>query len=83
MGWFIRKSFRVLPGLKINLSNSGPRLSVGVPGVRASVGLDGKTRLYGGIGPLRYQKTATFGSNDSPGPKAGGLLAFFKSILKV
>jgi hypothetical protein len=60
MGWFFRKSFRVLPGIRINLSKSGPRLSVGVPGARASVGLDGKARIYAGKGPLRYQKTLDF-----------------------
>ena len=56
MGWFLRDSFRLLPGIRLNLSKSGPRVSVGLPGVRASVDLQGRARLYGGKGPLRYQK---------------------------
>jgi Protein of unknown function (DUF4236) len=56
MGWFFRKSFRLLPGVRVNLSKSGPRISVGVPGARASVDVHGKARVYGGEGPIRYQK---------------------------
>jgi hypothetical protein len=56
MGWFLRKSFRLLPGVRLSVSKSGPRLSVGVLGARASIGLDGKVRVFGGKGPLRYQK---------------------------
>lgn len=56
MGWFLRKSFRLLPGVRLNLSKSGPRVSVGVPGARASMDLRGKGRIYGGKGPVRYQK---------------------------
>lgn len=62
MGWSLRKSFRLLPGIRLNLSRSGPRLSVGVPGARASVDMQGRTRVYAGKGPLRYQKTTTVGS---------------------
>jgi hypothetical protein len=56
MAWSIRKSLRLLPGVRVNISKSGPRLSIGVPGARASIGTDGKARIYGGVGPLRYQK---------------------------
>lgn len=55
MGWSFRKSFRILPGIRFNLSKSGPRVSVGVPGARASIDTRGKTRIYGGKGPIRYQ----------------------------
>lgn len=57
MGWLIRKSLQLLPGLRLNLSKSGPRLSVGMRGARVNIGLDGKARITGGAGPLRYQKT--------------------------
>jgi|HubBroStandDraft_1064217.scaffolds.fasta_scaffold40080_5 hypothetical protein len=57
MGWFFRKSLRLLPGVRINLSKSGPRLSVGVTGARASIDMHGKARIYGGKGPMRFQKT--------------------------
>ncbi len=80
MGWFLRKSFRLLPGVRINLSKSGPRLSVGVPGARASIDMEGKTRLYGGMGPVRYQKTVTVGASSKPDAKGGGLLEFIKGM---
>jgi hypothetical protein len=81
MGWFFRKSFRLLPGVRINISKSGPRLSVGVPGARASFDMEGKTRLYGGMGPVRYQKTVTIGPNNKPKAKNGGLPGFIKGML--
>jgi len=56
MGWSIRKSLSLLPGVRLNLSKTGPRISVGVPGARASVDMSGKARVYGGTGPVRYQK---------------------------
>jgi hypothetical protein len=80
MGWSLRKSFRILPGVKINLSKAGPRLSVGVPSARASVDMKGKTKLYGGMGPVRYQKTLTTDSNRYPTGKGNGLLEFIKGM---
>ena len=80
MGWFLRRSFRLLPGVRINISKSGPRLSVGVPGARASVNLEGKTRIYGGMGPVRYQKTVNLGSAPQQKRQEGGLLAFIKGM---
>ncbi len=80
MGWFLRKSFRLLPGVKINLAKSGPRVSVGVPGARASIDMEGKTRLYGGVGPVRYQKTVTIAPNNKPRAKDGGLLGLLKGM---
>ena len=77
MGWSFRKSLRLLPGIRINLSKRGPRLSVGVPGVRASINMQGKARIYGGKGPLRYQKTVTLGSPVN----TGRILNFFGRIL--
>ena len=56
MGWSLRKSWRLLPGVRVSLSKSGPRLSVGIPGARASTDIQGRTRVYGGIGPFRFQK---------------------------
>jgi hypothetical protein len=61
MGWSLRKSFRLLPGVRVNLSRSGPRVSVGVPGARASVDMHGKARIYGGKGPIRFQKAVALG----------------------
>lgn len=72
MGWSFRKSLRVLPGIRINLSRSGPRLSVGVPGARASINLQGMTRIYGGMGPLHYQKAATIERRPQATARTGG-----------
>lgn len=80
MGWSFRKSFRILPGVRINLSKTGPRLSVGVPGMRASAGIDGKARLYAGAGPLRYQKRVTLGSTLNAEKTNNGLRAFLMSF---
>lgn len=80
MGWSFRKSFRLLPGVRVNLSKSGPRLSIGVPGARASIDMEGKTKLYGGVGPVRYQKSVTLGATGKPKPKGSGLLGFIKGI---
>jgi hypothetical protein len=83
MGWFFRKSFRLLPGIRVNLSKSGPRLSVGIPGARASVGVNGKARIFGGKGPLRYQKALNLGSsNEGMGSRVtGGFLSLIKKLL--
>ena len=81
MSWFFRKTLRILPGIRINLSKSGPRVSAGVPGARASIGMSGKTLIYGGKGPLRYQRAVQIGSSvrsQSEGP----LLSFFKWLLR-
>jgi len=82
MGWSFRKSFRILPGIRINLSKRGPRLSVGIPGARASMDLQGKTRIYGGAGPLRYQKTTTLGSDHDPNGKKEGLLDLIRRLMQ-
>ena len=81
MGWSLRKSFRILPGVKLNLSKRGPRLSVGVPGARATIDLKGQTRFYAGKGPLRYQKSGTIGATGSSQQQAGGFLAFLRRMM--
>jgi hypothetical protein len=80
MGWFLRKSFRLLPGIKLNLSKSGPRLSVGVPGARESIDLGGKTRIYGGLGPVRYQSTRRLTPPDKSEEKGKGLLGLIRAV---
>jgi hypothetical protein len=42
--------------------------------------MEGKTRLYGGIGPIRYQKTTTIGPKNKPRAKGGGWLEFIKGM---
>ena len=81
MGWSFRKSVRLLPGIRLNLSKSGPRLSIGIPGARASININGRTRIYAEKGPLRYQKAVTLGA---PAKKAAssnsGLFAIVRRI---
>ncbi len=80
MGWSLRKAFRLLPGIKLNLSRRGPRLSVGIPGLLASVGMDGKARIYGGKGPLRYRKDVTLGSALAPSAAGAGWLTLIQRV---
>lgn len=55
MGWFIRKSFRLGRGIRINLSKRGLGISGGVKGARISTGPRG-TEIYGGRKGLYYRK---------------------------
>lgn len=81
MGWSFRKSFRLLTGIRLNLSKSGPRISVGVPGARASIDMLGKARIYGGKGPLRFQKAVTVAQGQKGGKKGNGLMALIKDLV--
>jgi hypothetical protein len=83
MSWSFRKSIRVLPGIRISLSKSGPRLSVGIPGVRASVDTHGKTRFSGGAGPIRYQKNVTIGQVRDDRVATSGLATWVKKIFNM
>ena len=83
MSWSFRKSHRVLPGIRISLSKSGPRLSVGIPGVRASLDMHGRTRFSGGAGPVRYQKNVTIGQVREDRAPASGLLTWVKKVFNV
>jgi hypothetical protein len=41
MGWRYHKSVRLFPGVRVNLSKSGPSVSVGVPGFHENFGPHG------------------------------------------
>jgi hypothetical protein len=43
--------------------------------------MEGKTKLYGGIGPVRYQKTLTTDSSRYPTGNGNGLLEYIKGML--
>ena len=79
MGWSFRKSLRVVPGVRINLSKRGPSLSVGLPGIRASVNARGQARLNASAGPLRYQKQVTIASSRKPEVSENRLIAWIRS----
>jgi hypothetical protein len=57
MGWSFRKSFKVAPGIRINLSKSGPSVSVGGRGGSVNVSKRGTNVNTGlpGTG-LRYRQ---------------------------
>ncbi|MFQ6571473.1 DUF4236 domain-containing protein [Bacillus sp. AF53] len=57
MGFKFRKSFKVAPGVKVNLSNKGVGMSAGVKGVRVSTGPSGSriTTTIPGTG-LSYEQ---------------------------
>ena len=82
MGWSFRRTFRLLPGIRLNLSKTGLRLSAGVSGARASVDMHGKTRIYGGKGPIRFQKTVQIHTSDSSKANTPGtFVAFLRKLL--
>lgn len=66
MGWSFRKSFRIAPGLRLNLSRRGVGWSVGAKGFRIGRS-GGRTRVSSGFGPFRYQKTVGNGGNAPSG----------------
>ena len=47
MGWRFRKSMRIAPGVRLNLSKRGPGLSFGGRGMRYSVGPGGRRTTFG------------------------------------
>ncbi len=59
MAFNFRKSKKILPGLRINLSKNGLGVSAGIRGARASLGATGRKTLSAGIpgSGLSYRKT--------------------------
>lgn len=64
MGFRIRKSFKIAPGIKLNLSKKGLGMSAGVKGLR--VNSNGRTSI--GTGPVTYQ--GNWKSSESKGQKS-------------
>ena len=79
MGWSFRKSV-TLAARRFGSAcrKAAPRLSVGIPGARASINMQGKARIYAGKGPLRYQSAVSIRPTDAPTREGGGLLARIK-----
>lgn len=57
MGFSFRKSIRLGGGMRLNLSSRGVGVSGGVKGLRISSNTTRGTRLYAGVGGMRYQKS--------------------------
>ncbi|MCR1953184.1 DUF4236 domain-containing protein [Clostridium sp. DSM 100503] len=65
MGISFRKSIKIGNNTRINLSSKGGLgISTGVKGARISTNKQG-TRIYGSVGPMRYQKKISKASNIS------------------
>ena len=64
MGFIFRKSFKVAPGVRLNVSKRGMGVSVGARnGPRVSVNSSGRVTKSVRIAPgLRYQETSTLGA---------------------
>ena len=78
MGFSFRKSFRILPGVHINLSKSGPSLSIGLPGASVSVNTRGEMRFYGGAGLLHYRRSMTMGAAQRSVMRQGAVASLHK-----
>lgn len=67
MGWYLRKSFRIAPGIRLNLSKSGFGTSVGVPGFGVSTGPRG-SYVHMGRGGICYRQRigGPYGSPNTP-----------------
>lgn len=63
MGFRFRKSLNLIPGIKINLSKSGPSFSVGGPGMTYNIGPKGNRATVGLPGSGMSYSTY---SSDSP-----------------
>lgn len=49
MGWNFRKSFKVLPGVRINIGKKGVSTSIGTRGAKVTINSKGQTRFTAGI----------------------------------
>jgi len=72
MGFRLRKTIKVFPGLTLNLSKSGVSASVGVRGAKVTVGKTGVRKTAGipgtGLSYTDYQK---YGENPAAGSPHG------------
>lgn len=75
MGWSFRKSFKIAPGVRLNLSKSGVGVSAGFKGARIGTGPRG-SYFTSGFGPFLYReklgqgdsRSTTLSSGDSASP---------------
>jgi len=83
MGFNFRKSFKVAPGVKLNISKKGiSSVSAGVKGARVSVGKKGTRTTVGipGTG-LSYSKQNTYKKSDNDSDMYDGAWTLFKAML--
>jgi uncharacterized protein DUF4236 len=56
VGLFFRKSKKIAPGVRLNVSKRGVGLSAGIKGARVSANTQGETYVSGGRGRLYFRK---------------------------
>lgn len=68
MGWNFRRSFRLLPGIRLNVGKSGTSVSFGMRGLRTTVGKRGTRTTIGVPGTgLSFTQTSHGASTDIAG----------------
>lgn len=86
MGFRFRKTIKILPGVKINVSKSGFSTSIGGPGATINVKRGRKTKTTIGIPGTGLSHTSYSGSSDNDSEKTnwGGVvifIAFFAFVI--
>ena len=63
MGWYVRRSMKIAPGVRVNLSNRGLGVSVGTRGVHVSSSATGRQTFSAGLPGtgVRYRKSLNSG----------------------
>lgn len=75
MGLRLRKSIKILPGVKLNLSKTGASVSLGGKGLSYNIGKKGNKATVGLPGSgISY---STYSPNGSPKAKSSKLASFF------
>lgn len=74
MGFRFRRSFKIVPGVRLNLSGSGASVSLGPPGLHYTIGPRGTRTTLGlpgsGVSWTSYRPYATTGASPTPPPEA-------------
>ncbi len=61
MGWYVRRSMKIAPGVRVNFSNRGLGMSVGTRGVHISQSATGRRTFSAGLPGtgIRYRETVS------------------------
>lgn len=70
MGFTVRKSLKIAPGVRMNFSKSGIGMSAGVKGYRVSKGADGRVRRTASIPGTGIRHTSTSGRGSAQSSSA-------------
>lgn len=70
--WRFRRSKKILPGVRLNVSRGGPSVSLGTRGARVNVGRRGVTRTFSLPGTGLYNTRRVSGGRRGRGGAASG-----------